>query len=61
MRAPEENIQLLAALFDRTVLERRKGVTLPPSPWLLQLLEDLTVAGITTGLREDPGQFQGGW
>ena len=47
---PENNVQLLAALFGRTRLEEREGVHLVESPWLDQLMKDLTVGLYTINI-----------
>ena len=46
-------MQLVAALFRSYGAGEKAGLLTSSGPLLSQLLEDLTVAGITTGLRED--------
>ena len=57
LRSPEEHVQMIEALFGVTNQEKRSRTTLPPSPWLDQLMVDLTVCLITQGyyfdVRED--------
>ena len=47
---PDNNVQLLATLFGTTRLEEREGVHLVESPWLEQLMKDLTVGLYTIGI-----------